>query len=336
MNHEAQNYKQSAKLLVSRKLLVLLGKLIVLSLTLYYLRQAILEASTHSVFSFQTLSNIWDTNSVALFIAAALLPVNWGVEASKWQYLSQKFEKISFLEAYRAVLVGLTLGFVTPNRMGDYAGRILTLHREDRADAIGAILLGRLCQLFSTVLVGSGAIAYFLFKYYVPLASPVGISVGVGLLLLNGWALALLFSFQWAIALLEKAKFLRRWVHYFSVIGTYSTAELMKVLLISGARYAVFMVQFIALLWAFGVHLSVEEYVWGVAATFLLKSAVPSINALADIGMRELSAMHFFGIMGQDTLLVLGASLTLWIMNIAVPSALGLLFVLPLKLRPSR
>ncbi|WP_181305465.1 lysylphosphatidylglycerol synthase domain-containing protein [Rufibacter sp. XAAS-G3-1] len=336
MNHEAQNYKQSGKVLVPRRLLVGLGKLLVFGLTLYYLRQAILEASSHSTFSFETLRKIWFTNGFPLCLAAALLPMNWGVEAVKWRYLSQKFEKITFLEAYRAVLVGLTLGFVTPNRMGDYAGRILTLHRKDRADAIGAILLGRLCQLFATVLMGSGALAYFVYKYYVPLASPVGISVGLALLLMNGWALALLFSFQWAIGLLERVTFLRRWVHYFSVIGTYSFAELRQIIFISGVRYLVFMGQFIALLWAFGVHLSVEEYVWGVSGTFLIKSAVPSINALADIGMRELSAMHFFGLMGQDPLLVLGASLSLWTLNIALPSALGLIFVLPLKLSTSR
>ncbi|MBC3542301.1 lysylphosphatidylglycerol synthase domain-containing protein [Rufibacter sediminis] len=336
MNHEAQNYKQSGKVLVSRRLLVGLGKLLVFGLTLYYLRQAILEASSHSTFSFATFLKIWAQNGWALCLAAALLPVNWGVEASKWQFLSRKFEKITFLEAYRAVLVGLTLGFVTPNRMGDYAGRILTLHRKDRADAIGAILLGRLCQLFATVLMGSAALAYFVYKYYVPLASPVGISLGLAFLLVNGWALAFLFSFQWAIGLLERVPFLHRWLHYFAVIGTYSSGELRQTLFISGARYLVFVGQFIALLWAFGVHLSPEEYVWGVAGTFLIKSVVPSINALADIGMRELSAMHFFGLMGQDPLLVLGASLTLWTLNIALPSALGLIFVLPLKLSTPR
>ncbi len=310
--------------------------MVVFGLTLNYLRLSILEASENSMFSWATLRQIWETNGVALFVAAALLPVNWGIEASKWQYLSKKIETFSYLEAYRAVLVGLTLGFVTPNRVGDYAGRILTMHKEDRADAIGAILLGRLCQLFATLLVGSGAIGYFVFKYYLPLASPVGLSIAAALLLVNGWALALLFSFQWAIGLLERVSFLRRWVHYFAVIGKYSPEELRNVLLISLARYLVFMGQFIALLWAFGIHLTLPEYVWGVAGTFLMKSVVPSINALADIGMRELSAMHFFGLMGQDPLLVLGASLSLWTLNIALPSAIGLIFVLPLKLSNSQ
>ncbi|AKQ47575.1 hypothetical protein TH63_08790 [Rufibacter radiotolerans] len=331
-----QKYKQSGNLLVSRRFLGWLGKLSVFALTLYYLFHAISEARTNSAFSGDTLQQVWHSSWGAILVAAALLPVNWGVEAAKWQYLSQKIEKISFLEAYRAVLVGLTLGFVTPNRVGDYAGRILTLHKDNRTDAIGAILLGRLCQLYATVLAGSGAIAYFVFKFYVPLASPVGVSVALGLLFLNGWALALLFSFQGAINFLEKIPVLRRWVHYFAVVGQYSGPELRKVLWISGVRYLVFMAQFGLLLWAFGVRLSVQEYAWGVAGTFLLKSAVPSINALADIGMRELSAMHFFGMMGQDPLLVLGASLSLWALNIALPSLLGLVFVLPLKLSRTR
>lgn len=316
--------------------MVVLGKLLVLGLTLYYLRLSILEASEHSVFSWGTLRQVWFTNGAALCVAAALLPLNWGVEAAKWQFLSKKIEQFSFLEAYRSVLVGLTLGFVTPNRVGDYAGRILTMHQRDRADAIGAILLGRLCQMFATVLIGSGALGYFVYQYYVPLASPVGVSLLAALFLLNGWALALLFSFKGAVGVLEKVKFLQKWVHYFAVIGEYRPAEIRKVLLISVVRYLVFMAQFIALLWAFGVQLRPEEYIWGVAGTFLMKSIVPSINALADIGMRELSAMHFFGLMGQDPLLVLGASLSLWTLNIALPSALGLLFVLPLKLSNAR
>ncbi|MFC6999457.1 lysylphosphatidylglycerol synthase domain-containing protein [Rufibacter roseus] len=336
MNHKVQKYEQSGNVRLPLRLLVWVGKLAVLGLTLYYLREAVLDASTHSAFSSQTLLKVWAQEKVAVIMALLLLPLNWGVEAFKWQYLSGKIEKLSFWSAYKAVLVGLSLGFITPNRVGDYAGRILTLHKKNRADAIGAILLGRLCQLYATLLVGSGALAFFFYSYYMPLATPVGFSVAVGLLMLNGWALALLFSFQWAVALLEKVPYLRRWVHYFAVVGQFSAAELMYVLMLSGLRYAVFMFQFILLLWAFGVNLSLDLYVWGVAGTFLLKSVVPSINALADIGMRELSAMFFFGLMGQDTLLVLGASLSLWAINIALPSVLGLVFVLPLKLSNTR
>jgi hypothetical protein len=63
----------------------------------------------------------------------------------------------------------------------------------------------------------------------------------------------------------------------------------------------------------------------------LLKSLIPSLNALADVGVRELSATHLFGLLKQPALPVLSASLSLWVLNIALPSAAGLLFVLRLK-----
>ena len=64
-----------------------------------------------------------------------------------------------------------------------------------------------------------------------------------------------------------------------------------------------------------------------MAGTFLLKSLVPSLNALADVGVRELSATHLFGLLGQSALPVLSASLSLWVLNIALPSAAGLVLV---------
>ena len=45
---------------------------------------------------------------------------------------------------------------------------------------------------------------------------------------------------------------------------------------------------------------------------------------LADVGVRELTATHLFGLLGQPALPVLSASLSLWVLNIALPSALGL------------
>ncbi len=316
--------------------MVWLGKLAVLGLTLYYLRAALLDANSHQALSLDNVRSVWSSGWLGISLAVLLLPVNWGLEALKWQFLSQKIEKVSFAQAFKAVLVGLTFGFVTPNRVGDYAGRILTMRQPNRTDAVGAIFLGRLCQLYATVLVGSAGLAYFMYRFYVPLASPVGISVAVAFILLNGWALSLLFSFHWAVELLKRIPYLRRWVHFVEVIGQYNAQELRYVLAVSGWRYLVFLVQFMALLWAFGISLPLEQYVWGVSATFLLKSLAPSINALADIGMRELSAIHFFGLLGQDPLLVLGASLSLWAINIALPSVLGLVFVLPLKLSRAR
>ena len=54
-----------------------------------------------------------------------LVFANWGLEARKWQVILKKLERISFFTAFKAVLSGLTLSLNTPNRIGEYGGRIL-------------------------------------------------------------------------------------------------------------------------------------------------------------------------------------------------------------------
>jgi len=224
------------------------------------------------------------------------------------------------------VLLGLTLGFATPNRVGDYAARILELPGR-RLDAVGAVFLGRYAQLVATVLAGGAGLLYFLLKFYLvgyP-AAQAGVAVAAGLV--GALALLPLYRSRLLLAALGLVRPLRRFRRYLAVMPTYSAAELHAVLGISGLRYAVFCGQFLLLLYAYGVRGGLGPAVAAVAGTFLFKSLVPSLNALADVGVRELSATHLFGLLGQPLLPVLSASLSLWVINIALPSALGLLLL---------
>ena len=80
-------------------------------------------------------------NIFLLIIIILLTPVNWAFEAWKWQQLASKVEKISFGEAYKGILIGLTFSTATPMMIGDYAGKILMLKTDKRLESIGAILL---------------------------------------------------------------------------------------------------------------------------------------------------------------------------------------------------
>ena len=269
--------------------------------------------------------------------ALALVPLNWGLEAWKWQRLARHLEPThSFAHSLRAVVLGLTLGFATPNRVGDYAARILTLHARRRLDAVGAVFLGRYAQLVATVLAGGAGLLYFLLTFYLggyP-AAQVGVLVAAGL----GAALVLLplYRSRLLLAALALVRPLRRFRRYLAIMPTYSARELHAVLGLSGARYAVFCGQFLLLLHAYGVRAAAGPALAAVAGTFLFKSLVPSLNALADVGVRELTATHLFGLLGQPALPVLSASLSLWALNIALPSALGLLLLPGLRVLRER
>jgi hypothetical protein len=269
--------------------------------------------------------------------ALALVPLNWGLEAWKWQLLARHLEPDhSFGRSLRAVLLGLTLGFATPNRVGDYAARILELHSRRRLDAVGAVFLGRYAQLVATLLAGGAGLLYFLLKFYLggyP-AAQVGVVAAAGLA--GAGALLPLYRSRLLLAALALVRPLRRFRRYLAVMPTYRAAELHAVLGISGLRYAVFCGQFLLLLYAYGVHTPLGPALAAVAGTFLFKSLVPSLNALADVGVRELSATHLFGLLGQPALPVLSASLSLWVINIALPSALGLLLLPGLRVLRER
>jgi len=308
---------------------VLLAKIGVSLLTLALLYHSVFGApDTAAAWRRLVAATLTGAGRGPVLLALALVPLNWGLEAWKWQRLARHLEPShSYWRSLRAVLLGLTLGFATPNRVGDYAARILELHARRRLEAVGAVFLGRYAQLVATVLAGGAGLLYFLLRFYLAgyPAAQVGVAVAAGL----GGAAALLplYRSRLLLAALGLVKPLRRFRRYLAVMPTYPAAELHAVLGISGLRYAVFCGQFLLLLYAYGVRGPLGPAVAAVAGTFLFKSLVPSLNALADVGVRELSATHLFGLLGQPALPVLSASLSLWVINIALPSALGLLLL---------
>lgn len=317
----------------NRRFLLIFGKALVLALTFYFLYTTIFAAPDTLATWQSIVSTAWSSNKLHLLVLTALLiPLNWGFEAAKWYLLGNRIEKMSFLRAYRAVMVGLTLGFITPNRIGDYAGRVLELKSKERLDAIGAIFIGRFCQLVATVLVGSFGLLYFLFQFYALDYPAISLSLVVVLVVLNISLMLLLYNARAMVAMVAAISPLKKFVHYVAVMANYTPREMTQLLWLSLGRYFIFLFQFVLLLVFFDVKLTILEYFSGVSGTFFLKSVVPSVTLLSDLGVRELSAMYLFGLLGQDRLFVLSASLTLWLLNIAVPSAIGVFFVLKLRL----
>ena len=73
---------------------------------LYRLIQSKIEHFDEIEQGFKTI--FFSKNILLLLILFLLTPVNWAFEAWKWQKLASKVEKISFWEAYKGVLIGLT------------------------------------------------------------------------------------------------------------------------------------------------------------------------------------------------------------------------------------
>lgn len=102
--------------------------------------------------------------------------VNWGMEARKWQLLMKALQPISFFTAIKSVLCGVTLSLNTPNRIGEYGGRILFVNEGNRIKAITLSMAGGMAQLIVTMLMGCFGLMYLLFGMNAS-ATLMGISV---------------------------------------------------------------------------------------------------------------------------------------------------------------
>ncbi len=270
----------------------------------------------------------WKKNSSFLVIAFLLLPVNWFLEAYKWKFIVQDIEKISFKRATEGVIIGVSMGFVTPHSIGDYAARIFSLTNPERVNAIGAVFLCRISQFYITLCFGS--ISLVVYIYMVLQESGISYSLLVLVTFLNNILFVALFIFHKSILryLLSRER-TKKIFSYFAVIEKYTFKEINYVLLLSFLRYCVFCFQFVLILYFFEIDILWWLLVSGVAFVFFVKSIVPTFM---DLGVRELAAVGFLGVFYYDHQNIVFASLTLWLLNLVLPAVIGLFLMYRIKL----
>lgn len=258
-----------------------------------------------------------------LLAAVALVGVNWGIEALKWQRLLLPLERLSFIDALGSVLCGISFSMITPNRTGEYGGRILTLQSANKWQAVTVALSGSFAQLLANV--GFSASGFVAFCYIFFPAGRQPWFTAAALLLPVLFALVLFCFFR--LNLLPKA--LLKWrktafiAQFTQPLQQTSRATLAVALAMSGGRYLVYLFQYWLLLSAFGISLSVAQSWMLIGSIFFVQTIVPSV-AVAELGIRGNLALYFLGFVTTAPAAILWAACTLWVLNLALPALAGL------------
>ncbi|MEM7548524.1 MAG: lysylphosphatidylglycerol synthase domain-containing protein [Bacteroidota bacterium] len=299
------------------KTLILLG-------VVYYLVQKLgsidsIVASTITIQLQQLHSGFWLLGLIVL-----LMPFNWFLEAKKWQVLAKPFKKISISESFHGVLCGLSLGFVTPHALGDYAGKALSVDVSERKFMVAPIFVGRLSQMLMTLVFGFFGLNQVLLNNSTSWNT-------TNILLVMVLAIMLIFL---VVRIFRKSiyRLMRKSKRYFTILKEFSSDDYLKVIAFSAFRYLIFCSQFLLTLYLFDIPLSTLILFYGVTWIFLIKSSLPSFNFLSDLGIREFSAIYFFSFYGIDEILIVAASLMLWLVNLLIPSLIGSFFILKMKI----
>lgn len=278
--------------------------------------------------------NAWKFWLVILFVF-----VNWGLEARKWQLLMKALQPISFITAFKAVLCGVTFSLNTPNRMGEYGGRILFVKEGNRIKAITLSIAGGMAQLIVTMLMGCLGLTYLLFTMDAA-DSLMGISVFWVRIFLYGSIFGTIvfgfffFRLGWLIRLLEKLPYADRFSKYINVLETFDAKILLRLLSISFFRYIVFVLQYIFMLQLLQVEQNVWTGLWIITVMFWILAIIPSF-AIADLGIRGSVAKTLFSY-SINTIGILTATFGIWFVNLFIPALIGSLLILSIKIKKDK
>ncbi len=273
----------------------------------------------------QELSDsLWPLSNkkAALLITSLLLmPLNWSLDAKKWQMLLKKETRISFINAVQSVLGGLVTGFLSPNRVAEFAGRILYLPPQHRVSGTVLSFVNSLTQNLIISSLGIIAGLIYLSKHSLPFESSRYLLItAVSILLL----VVLVFSLPSVSRRLQASKLSKNLKAAFKSLSAFTVSEFIAILGITTLRYLVFNLQFILLLHFFGVHIPWQQAITGTAFMYLLITFTPSFSA-AEPAIRSSLAVLIFSVFTPNSAAVLLAGISIWIINYAIPMLFGLL-----------
>jgi hypothetical protein len=264
-----------------------------------------------------------------LAVVLLLMLLNWGLEALKWKRLLSQVEKLSVWRAIESVFCGLTWAVFTPNRIGEYGGRVFFLSPKRRVIGIVAMAVGNIGQMVLTNVFGAICICIFICRFvnldYRLLYAVIVLSVMFCL-----FFVVFYFNIRWLNGLLLSMRFTRKYKKFYSILGRYQKAELFKILMFCLARYVVFSTQYFIMFYWLIPDLHYLDILMMVCILFFVQSTLPSLD-LFDIGVRSVTASYFFSFVTKQDVAVIACTASIWLINIIIPAILGSYFVFKLN-----
>lgn len=275
-------------------------------------------------------------------LVIVLMLLNWGIEARKWQLVMKPLQSVTFGRSFRATLTGTSFASFTPNRMGEYLGRILYLEPDKRLRSIPLTILCSVAQTLVTLLAGLAGL--FLLGDHLRKHSPAGNPLPpLGLPILEAaTTLALLacaicyFRISWLVRFCERHPFWGKLNAFVKVLEELHPGRLAHLLWLSCIRYLVFIMQYILLFSVFDVPLSWLEAFAGVSVMFLVMAIVPTFGFLTELGLRWAASIEIIQLLSGNRMGILAVSFSVWLVNLVIPALAGSLLILGVKLYRSR
>jgi hypothetical protein len=271
---------------------------------------------------------IWNLVAVVLLMFA-----NWSIEPIKWKLAVQKIQRVGFFTAFKAVLSGVSFSVTTPNRVGEYLGRVLYMDEGNRMKAISLTITGSISQLIVTMLMG--------FAGLIILRSPIQNSGMISPLwtevilygVFAGAMILTLFYFRlsWLVKWIDRLPGAKKYAWLIETLEDFNATLLLQLLSLSALRFLVFIIQYHLLFGLFDVDVSLWDCWSAVSVSFLVMAVIPTIALFTDLGLRGKVSLKLMGLFSGNSLGISLTAVSIWFINLIIPALAGSLLILGIK-----
>ena len=271
-----------------------------------------------------------------LLFIILLTTFNWGLEAFKWKRLTHRLEPLSFKEAYAAILTGQAVSFSSINRVGESIGKSMLLSNGNRLKGVVLSFVASASQLLITFVAGLMATIWLLPHIRVELQNQLHVSERIlsmlygALFFVVGLFIVCYAAIPFFANKLAKVSFFSKYVYLLESLQTIPKRLLIELSLISGARYLIFLFQYLLIFKLCQVQIESITIISLTAILFLILAIIPTIT-LAELGIRGKVSLLLFGTYSSNTLGILAAAGGIWLLNLIIPACLGGLILLRLQ-----
>ncbi len=256
-----------------------------------------------------------------LVAIVALLPLNWLLEAIKWQRLTANVQSLSLIISIKAVLAGISTGFFTPNRVGELVGRVIFLEPSNRKSGITLCMVNSLTQNLIMAVCGVPACTLFFIQTVGKVAPNIThyLIVIVSLFIFFG---LIYFALPRISEQFRNNRFGLAIHPFTDCLTSYTIFQLAVIIFISLVRYLVFCVQFFFMLQFFAVYLAAWQALIAIPTTYLFVTFTPSF-AFSEAAVRSSYAVLVIGAFSGQVGSIALAGLCIWLINFVIPMLVG-------------
>lgn len=262
-------------------------------------------------------------------IAFLLLAVNIYLQYAKWKLCCNSILEIkSRRQIFLSLFYGFSAGAFTPARIGEYFGRAIAIKDRTLLQVTVATLVDKLFPLLNVTFFGAIGSIFFIYYYY-QVTLYVVLSLIIILFTLFYLLIMLLISPDfWDNYVFNKIKSNERvgtFLRKFIIIKHLDKKFIVNMFIYSFLFYLCYAVQFALLVSAFSHNTNFAGYLWAGSLMIFAKTVIPPVS-IGELGIREGAAVFFLTYLGEASPVAFNASIFLFLMNVLIPSIIGLIF----------